>query len=111
MRLVLLLVCFCVSIGASAGKGDGIITDVTLRAQDNIMLIRMDNYQSLADCVSWEHPFGMRYDSDVAKALYSMFLSAKATGERVRVVGTGECSRGTSGFEFIQEANIGPWGK
>ncbi len=111
MRLVLLLVCFCVSISASAGKGYGIITDVTLRAQDNIMLIRMDNYQSLADCVSWAHPFGMRYDSDVAKALYSMFLSAKATGERVRVVGTGECSLGTSGFEYIQEANIGPWGK
>ncbi|KZZ42852.1 hypothetical protein A3759_18940 [Thalassolituus sp. HI0120] len=110
MKNVLIFLAFIASFQVTAGTASGKVTDITLRTKDDVLVVRMDNYESRPDCVTWAHPLGIVYKGELAKAIYSMLLSAQATGQRIRIQGSGKCSEGTSGYEIIEQVNLGPWG-
>lgn len=112
MKKIILSMLVIVATSGSAVAGLGLVkvTDVTLRGQDNILLVKVEAHSSKPSCVTWAHTFGKVYDgSEMVKAIYSMLLSAQATGQPIRIAGTGSCLAGT-GTEEIREINIGPWG-
>ena len=96
----------------AGGIASGVVTDISIRTQDDVMVIIVDSYNSPTECVTWAHSLGMKYGTDASKALYSMFLTSKTSAQKVRVVGTGTCddgSGGNTGFEVIEQANFGNW--
>lgn len=109
--LLLLITLGMCNTATAVGVGFGKVLDVTLRTQDNLMLVRVenpDNISAQASCATWQHTYGMTYSGDMAKAVYSLLLAAQTSGESVKIIGTGSCLSGT-GVEDIQEVNIGPW--
>lgn len=101
---------FC-NASLAVGVGFSKILDVTLRANDDLLLVRMedpDSDSSQPVCVDWNHTYGLAYSGDTAKAIYSLLLAAQTSGQTAKVVGTGSCITGT-GTEEIEQVNIGPW--
>lgn len=99
------------TIGATvdAGTGSGKVVDVTVRAQDGLMVVRVERHESPPGCAVWYHTFGKKLDGQLSSALLAQLLTAQASGKTVRVAGTGACLPGT-GTEEIVEINLGPWG-
>ncbi len=108
--LVGLMFLLCASSVAFGGKAVGKVIDITIRTQDDLMIIKMENHRSKPGCVDWVHNFGFKYNDAQGhgKALYTMFLTAQSAEKDVFVTGIGSCISGT-GTEQIKEANIGPW--
>jgi len=102
------IVLFGIASQSWAGVGTGKVLDVTLRAYDNLLVVKVQNTNSLPGCASWYHTFGKRYDGPVTVALQAMLLSAQASGNTVHISGSGNCLAGT-GTEEILEVNIGSW--
>jgi hypothetical protein len=99
------------SSAAWSGLGTGKVLDIALRTQDNVLAVKVQSHANPPGCANWFHTFAKPYDSGpTVKALYAALLSAQATGQTVRVAGTGACVTGT-GAEEIQEMNVGPWGQ
>ncbi len=112
MKKIFLSILITVATTGSAVAGLGLVkvTDVTIRSQDSLLLAKVEAHSSKPSCVTWAHTFGKAYDgSEIVKAFYSMLLSAQASGQPIRIAGTGSCLAGT-GTEEIREINIGPWG-
>lgn len=97
------------SVDLHAGSANGKVIDVAVRSADDVMVIRMDSYSSKADCVNWAHPLGLKIKSEASKAIYSMLLAAKISGQTIHVAGTGVCEGGIDGkgYEVIKQTNIG----
>jgi len=100
------------SLQTFAGVGTGKVLDIDIRISDTMLFVKVENNSSTPTCSStWNHKFGTRFDGIVtSNKLYAMLLSAQATGNTVRIAGSGSCLPGT-GAEEIMELNIGPWGQ
>lgn len=105
---LLLATCGLVST-AQAGTGNGAVVDVTIRTQDNLLVVKVANHIAMPGCVLTYGTFAKPYDGSASsKALLALMLSAQATGKLVRISGSGSCLTGTV-FEEIVEANVGQW--
>lgn len=85
---------------AQAGTGSGKVLELNIRAYDNLMLVKVENY--VDSCTNWNHQFGMPINTETGKAIYSLLLSAKMSGKEVHIQGTGSCN----GPEGISEVNM-----
>lgn len=86
----------------------GKVTDVGINAQSGIVSVKMSAPGSAHQppaCTNNERNYGLVYDSEVSKAVYSMLLAAQVSGQAVKMRGTDACVADTA-LEGISEVVV-----
>lgn len=112
MKKLLITTLILIFGNANATSANGTISDISIRAQDSMMFVKVSNHIAGGGrpaCATWDLSLGLKMDTDAKKALYTLLLTAKTSGETVYIQGTGQCLNET-GAEEIKEVNIGPFG-
>lgn len=106
LRLMLLVTLCVSSLCSVAGTGTGKIQNVKVIPDLKLLAVRITNYTGAPACATWHHHLVIKFNNDDAiNALYSLLLSAKTSGQTVRIVGSGACVAGTSA-ELIVDADL-----